>query len=663
MQQSTARFRNIQVILATAAGLVLMVATALGWLGWKLVSQEETLARQQAHNRLEQTADVLLTGFLRRITETEAWLSRMGSVIPSDAETAASPVEGAVVVQFSQRGVETQPAGQLLYYPIPPSMRTFDEEAFTQADTLEFQSKDLKAAAAVLSALSINKDALIRAEALLRLARVQSKAGQVSQALATYEKLGGEKLVSPLVGEPYTLLGKSKHSQLLFTAKQEAAARQEALAIVAGLESGEWPLTRESYVFYNNEFRKLAGAANEPAALQTKLAVAEAVGKLWDEWQLFQHSGSRSLTKHLHASSRVPFVAILNATSERLAGVIYAGDAIHHLALDPGEGAADNDLHVSLVDEHGGLILGSMPEANEIQTTRSLSAAELPWHFKVATAGMGGGFLPERRWFYIVTLAGIVLLVSLACYAMARGVLREAAAGRLQSDFVSAVSHEFRSPLTTLHQLTELLSEGRINDESRRRVYFATLQKETVRLYRLVEDLLDFGRIDAGRRQYKIEQLDFAELVRDGVYEYERQANGNGHHIELRSENSELLVNADREALHRVVRNLLENAVKYSPNADTVWVETGHEGHVAVLRVRDEGIGIPPEERSRIFDKFVRGQAAKEACIQGTGIGLAMVKEIVRIHRGAIDLDSEVGIGSTFRVQLPLAHAVQGSTR
>src|SRR5262249_1429253 len=135
-----------------------------------------------------------------------------------------------------------------------------------------------------------------------------------------------------------------------------------------------------------------------------------------------------------------------------------------------------------------------------------------------------------------------------------------------------------------------------------------------------------------------------------------------GHKIELTSDTGELVVNADREALRRVIRNLVENAVKYSPNSQTVWVETLCEQRAAVLQVRDQGIGIPPEERSRIFEKFVRGEAAKQACIQGTGIGLAMVKEIVRVHRGVVDLESEVGRGSTFRVRLPLSRMVHRSS-
>src|SRR5438093_12776414 len=111
MKRRAALLRNIQVILATAAGLVLVVAAAVGWLGWKLLSQEETLARQQSHNRLEQTADVLFTAFTRRMTETEAWLSRVGSSLAGDGSESASRPMGAILVRFSQTAVEAQPPG------------------------------------------------------------------------------------------------------------------------------------------------------------------------------------------------------------------------------------------------------------------------------------------------------------------------------------------------------------------------------------------------------------------------------------------------------------------------------------------------------------------------------------------------------------------------
>ena len=118
-------------------------------------------------------------------------------------------------------------------------------------------------------------------------------------------------------------------------------------------------------------------------------------------------------------------------------------------------------------------------------------------------------------------------------------------------------------------------------------------------------------------------------------------------------------VTADREAIRRVVRNLLENAVKYSPEKRTVWVETVRENGNAVLTVRDEGMGIAADEQPRIFDKFVRGEAAKKACIQGTGIGLAMVKEIVQAHNGQVAVSSNIGKGSIFTVRLPLRPAMR----
>jgi hypothetical protein len=130
-----------------------------------------------------------------------------------------------------------------------------------------------------------------------------------------------------------------------------------------------------------------------------------------------------------------------------MVSLIYAGEALRHLSLDLASFGEGTDIRTSVTDEHGQLILGGIVEPTAAQVRRSLSAAELPWQLNVAalSTDTGGAFPAERRNYLIAVLAAIVLLVGLACYAMARGVLREAAAGQLQSDFVSTVSHEFRS--------------------------------------------------------------------------------------------------------------------------------------------------------------------------------------------------------------------------
>jgi signal transduction histidine kinase len=647
-------------MLATAAGLVLLVSLTLGWLGWRLVTQDATLQERLAHERLEGRADELLAGFLRRVEEKKAWLSQVGSTLPHDGVASAQPGAGAVLVAFSKSGVQIQPPGHLLYYPVVAAPPRLDESLFERASELEFRSSDLTAAAEALTTLTRSTSAPVRAEALLRLAAVETKRGRRADALATYGKLSDDTTISQLE-VPYGLLSRFARCQLLTDSHNEEASRKEATALLTSLESGTWALGKESYAYYSSSLRSRLGDV-APRPPDDRLAVAAAVERAWNEWRLFQTSGTQSMTRAFRVSGSIEALAVVNANPERMVSLIYAGDAVRHLGFDPGAKRETRDVHAWLTDERGQLVAGT-PRPTETRSTRSLSAIELPWQLHVADASASGaGITTERRNSLVFALAAVVLLVLLACYAIARGVLREAAAGQLQSDFVSAVSHEFRSPLTTLRQLTELLADGRIRDEGRRLRYFSVLQQETSRLHQLVENLLDFGRMDAGRLRYRLEPVDFSRLVRAGIEEFQSHAGANGHAIEISSERDGLLVDADQDAMRRVVRNLLENAVKYSPGATTVWVNTGCEARAAVLRVRDEGIGIPPEEHARIFDKFVRGEAAKQACIPGTGVGLAMVKEILRVHRGDVDLVSEVGRGTTFTVRLPLLRgALHGS--
>jgi signal transduction histidine kinase len=233
---------------------------------------------------------------------------------------------------------------------------------------------------------------------------------------------------------------------------------------------------------------------------------------------------------------------------------------------------------------------------------------------------------------------------------IARAVSRELAVARLKSDFVSAVSHEFRTPLATLRQLTENLSDGRVGDEERRRAYYRAQARATARLSRLVERLLDFGRMEAGALRYRPEPLDLGGLVRAVVDEFEHVVADTGHRIELAVDPGVLPVRADREALAQAVWNLLDNAIKYSPGRPAVWIQVCEENGHAAVRVRDRGPGVLPEERKDLFREFTRGTAARAGGVKGTGIGLAMVNYIVQAHRGRVRVDSVPGQGSTFTI-------------
>jgi two-component system phosphate regulon sensor histidine kinase PhoR len=260
-------------------------------------------------------------------------------------------------------------------------------------------------------------------------------------------------------------------------------------------------------------------------------------------------------------------------------------------------------------------------------------------------------FAQRRRWL----VAGFVLMTTLALLAaglIVGAITRELAVARQQSDFVAAVSHEFRTPLTTLRQFTEMLREQPALDDGRRRQAYDAQARATDRLMRLVESLLDFGRMEAGVRSYRVATRDAAQFVGGVVDDFRAEPGATGHDIAFCGDESAPIA-IDEEAMARAVRNLLENAVKYSPAPPRVDVALARRnGHVHIS-VCDRGIGIPAHERTRIFRKFQRGEQALVRGIKGTGIGLAMVEEIVTAHRGRVDLESEIGKGSTFTIVLP----------
>jgi two-component system phosphate regulon sensor histidine kinase PhoR len=168
-----------------------------------------------------------------------------------------------------------------------------------------------------------------------------------------------------------------------------------------------------------------------------------------------------------------------------------------------------------------------------------------------------------------------------------------------------------------------------------------------------VESLLDFGRMEAGARRYNFEPRNCTELVGRVVEEFRAAAPASGYDVEFQG-NGNALIEADGDALGRAVWNLLDNAVKYSPDHHTIVVQLHRNGGDVRIDVRDHGIGIPTGERPIIFVKFQRGEQARTRGIKGTGIGLTMVEEIVKAHHGRVEVQSEPGKGSTFTIVLPV---------
>jgi signal transduction histidine kinase len=339
-----------------------------------------------------------------------------------------------------------------------------------------------------------------------------------------------------------------------------------------------------------------------------------------------------------------PFFAVArNAGTHRGVWVVPAASVLSEISAGDG-------LALAALDTEGRVVFGSR-DPHQRAAVRAAGESQLPWTIYIASAPGATPGNPATRRFLLFGTAIMVAFLLTGTYFIALAIRREMEVSRMQSEFVSAVSHEFRSPLTSIRQLSEMLLAGRVPSEDRRHIYHGTLVRETQRLQRVVEALLNFGRMEAGARQYRFEEVHASELARRVFAEFETEIAA-GREIELHGI-GDCRFEADPEALGVAVRNLVDNALKYSPREEPVALEWGLESDRVAIRVRDHGAGIAPEERKRIFGKFVRGTAAASGNVKGSGVGLAMVRHIVDAHRGEIQLESKVGEGSTFTVLLP----------
>ncbi len=255
-----------------------------------------------------------------------------------------------------------------------------------------------------------------------------------------------------------------------------------------------------------------------------------------------------------------------------------------------------------------------------------------------------------------LTLGALSLIMAGGMVLTYRNVSKEMALARLKSDFVSNVSHELRTPLSLIRLYAETLEMGRLTSPEKYQEYYCIIRKESERLTALINNILDFSRIEAGRKEYDFRETDLRELVRNTLESYRYQIEQHGFMFEERIEEVPPL-RIDREAMARSLVNLVNNALKYSQDRKYIGVNLYRENGSVKLEVIDHGIGIPPQEQQKIFEKFYRVGDPLVHNTKGSGLGLSLVRHIVRAHGGEVVVDSAPGGGSKFTIALPMRQA------
>jgi len=342
----------------------------------------------------------------------------------------------------------------------------------------------------------------------------------------------------------------------------------------------------------------------------------------------------------LQTAMVIDFPAYLNSVSENLIK-----------KLDPG-----SSINVKVEDEGGKLIFSKV--LKEETSYLSFPFPEYLPQWKLVLSENKPGFIATLfkagSGIYLFIFILIALLMVLGFVFIMYTLNVELRLNKLKSEFISNVSHELKSPLTSIRMMTEMLHHNRVQTEERKSAYYSAMLEESEHLSHLIDNILDFSRMEDDRKKYDFTDLDLDGLILKFLESTKERLAESGFDILYNCTDQVPLIPADKDAILQVIYNLVDNAIKFSGKSRQIDISLISKNDELQLCVKDYGIGIPIKDQEKIFDRFYRGTEPQRLGIKGSGIGLTIVKRIVEAHGGTIALESETGKGSTFTVILPM---------
>ena len=650
---------------------LLLPGTALAVFGARALIQERQLADQEIRQRLESVADNVFREVERELKEWHFSLEQLSrdspevSLLPASMRDAFNTAGGAVVVSLSAKGAVPWPRESLLHQlttdqPLPAE--TYISPALAHAEASEL-ALDYAAAVPLYERLLAGATTKRHMEVVHRLARTYRKAGRHQDALRLFQQL---QTAPGVVGAlPASLIGQYEVCAHWAAFDDRAALSTCAFDLYKQLVSGEWQLPKERYSYYSSTARQwLSAARTSGSAVERLMTEESAKGALTNAAETVHASlcAGQSAAPAVRTEVLDDVVVVSRCTHDTkgMSGILFiVGKQWLDTNMWPRvmSTTVGSGYHVSLLDRDNRAVFTSDAGSTDSESAPAVMRDRLGtthnWRVRawLRDPETFATVLVTRQRLYVFTLVLVIASLGFGTYLTHRVVNRELQVARLQSEFVSTVSHEFRSPLTAIRQLGEMLVRKRV-PEGRLQEYYERITRESERLGRLVENLLDVAQMDAGRKRYDLQRLDTSEWLRRTVSEFQSVRAAQETAVVATIPDSLPAVMADSAALTCAVHNLLDNAIKYSPGTDTVWLEAEGAASRVTIRVRDRGVGITEADKRLMFDKFYRANGEVARQVKGAGLGLSLVQHIVAAHKGQIECDSRPGEGTTFLIHL-----------
>jgi signal transduction histidine kinase/tetratricopeptide (TPR) repeat protein len=698
-----------RIVLLFGAGIVLP-SLLLGYLAFRGIQNDRALLEKEKLEETRQNAGLVVRAVGDEITAVETALAKVTadhSGTPSLESAAALKklaAENPLVEQFfylkDLKNIDF-PTARLLYIPdgrreTGPSSpgNPSDAVEFQAAQRLEFQGKNYpRALAAYRQVLGHSNDPRLAGMILNAIARVQRKSGLLKEAVSTYEHIvrdyGGVAIPG---GMP---LGPSASLEICVLSRElEDFARslQTSFGLYRSLLRRDWNLERAEFDFFVQRVRSHIEAffsdlppgfdlAKLRGEFQT-LGAEEAEQRKRTERMIVFEQGAIPALKAKIASdpetSNPPFARLArdignlpylvsierpaaraDKVSAQAWGIIIDAERLREDVLRPAllDHFPSGETTWAVKARDGSVILASENPPTGPVTFRTNFVSNFPdgtLEFHQPPPRIIKTFLLSRRGLYFFVFLLIAGILVFGLVLTVRAVSHELELARMKSDFVSTVSHEFKSPLTSIRQLAEMLQSGRVPSEERRQKYYDVLLEQSERLALLTDNILSLAKIEEGRAEFAFETTDISVLLTKVVTSIRERVRHEGFDIGLDVEGALPLLAVDRTALSQAVTNLVDNAIKYSGDSRKISVGARLEEQAVVIAVRDFGVGIKKEDIDKVFERFYRAGDELTRTVKGSGLGLTLVKEIVAAHRGKVHVESEPGKGSLFSIRLPL---------
>jgi signal transduction histidine kinase len=610
-------------------------------LGLRLISQERELEERRLSEDRRQQATQMGDQLLARLERIKLEETSALAVAPERIRSR----------QYINKEVAllAQVDGDRLVLPWEVRDPTVDRERASgptnqklqEGERLELEKKYSQAIESYRRELAATRDATSGAEVRLALARSLVRAGRFKEAEQQYRQiLTLPPQAADEDGVPWAIYAADR----LLTAGAEHQALAERLA--SELKVQRWWSPAATYMI-RDVLDKIAGAApTSPAgalAREVERGVKSYLGSLEQALALQSDFSNLGLLRARTARNPEPLWIVYGMETWLLSlGPAFEGQQPLLIAVCATPALSGDGVPVRLAEDgEAGDFLG--------ENFAGLRVAFLTKEDPAAKARQ-----KLEHSFHFAALLLVLGATGFGAYLLLRDVRREVRLAEARSEFVSSVSHELKTPLTAIRMFAETLRMGRSSDPHARQEYLDTIVNESERLTRLLDNVLDFAKIEQGKKVYYFEPASLDEIVHHTARAIEYPLAQQGFELHLEVAENLPPVAVDRDALEQAILNLLSNAVKYSgKNREIALRLSSRNGH-ALIQVTDRGIGIAPQEHARIFQKFYRVVSPENRGIPGTGLGLAVVEHIVAGHGGRVDVESAPGRGSTFTICLPV---------